>query len=62
MGQGRDEYVLHIWFCENPECEDYLKEEYAVGPESYQEVGEPVCSACDSDLRYSHTLVKKGSA
>ena len=48
-----DDEVRHVWVCS--EC----GEEAVVPPQSYQEVGEPMCQFCDIEMTYDHTEVRK---
>lgn len=45
--------VRHIWACETDGCE-----EHAIGgPDSFVEVGNPMCSECDEEMVYQHTEI-----
>jgi len=47
-----DEDVRHWWECKESVTCQYKQ---CVHPESYQEVGNPVCPQCDVEMYYSHT-------
>ena len=49
-----DSKVRHVWVCEEGKCKPSV-----VGPDFYQNNGEPVCE-CDSDMIYDHTEILSG--
>lgn len=49
--QINDKDVVHIWKCSECGCE------VKIAPSYYNESGTPMCTVCDRDMEYSHTLV-----
>jgi len=52
-----DKDVRHIWKCPDPfqeGCQDTAE----IGPEFYQESGEPLCRYCDKEMVYVKTEVR----
>lgn len=47
-----DEQVITVWEC--PDCGDTSEADVT----SFQEVGTPVCSECDTDMAYSHVYLE----
>jgi hypothetical protein len=46
-----DGLVEHVWICEECNILEF------VHPDFYTESGNPVCTECDEEMEYSHTLV-----
>lgn len=61
-----DHNVRHVWknVCDennacDEDCEGYDGEEITVGPQFYEESGEPNCPVCGRVYRYLRTEIKK---
>jgi ribosomal protein S27E len=48
-----DDKVFLYWYC--PDCESEQK----VNPDSFQDMGNPMCCDCDTEMTYSHTELEK---
>ena len=52
-----DKDVRHVWQCLESDCEE--QPTVNVTPDSYQDVGEPLCPHCDSEMQYVRTEIRQ---